>query len=130
MALARGAPDRGVDRAGARAELAAGEREVDAFDLAPLDRRLQGGVGLLAAGDDEQAAGALVEPVDDPRALGVLAAAEDVAELVDQGRARVRGRRVDDQARRLVDDGQGLVEVDDPQLRLSHRSGSRSASRR
>ena len=65
-----------------------------------------------------------------PGPLRVAAAAEDLAELVDQGRAAVRGRRVDDQAGRLVDDGQGLVEVDDPQLRLSHSSGSRSASRR
>ncbi len=120
VALARGAADRGVDRAGARAEPAAGEGEVDPLDLAPLHLGLQGGVGLVAAGDDEQAAGPLVEPVDDPRALRVAAAAEDVAQLVDQGRAAVRGRRVDDQAGRLVDDRERLVEVDDPQLRLSH----------
>ena len=66
-----------------------------------------------------------------PGPLRVAAAAEHLAELVDQGRPAVRGRRVDDQAGRLVDDGQGLVEVDDPQLRLSHRSRApRSASRR
>ena len=82
-------------------------------------------MGLVVAGDDEQAAGALVEPVDDPRPLRVAAAAEDLAQLVDQGRAAVRGRRVDDEAGRLVDHRQLLVEVDDPQLRLSHRSPAR-----
>ncbi len=44
-------------------------------------------MGLVVAGDDEQAAGPLVEAVDDARALGVGAAAEDLAQLVDQGRA-------------------------------------------
>ncbi len=73
-------------------------------------------MGGVIAGDDEQAAGVLVEAVDDPRALGVIAAAEHVAKLADQGRAGVRGRRVDDEARRLVDDGEVVIDMNDPQL--------------
>jgi hypothetical protein len=72
-------------------------------------------VGRVVAGDDQQAAGPLVEPVDDPRPLPVGAAAEDPGQLVDEGRPAVRGRRVDDQPGRLVDDRQPLVEVDDAQ---------------
>ena len=68
VALARGAADRRVDRAGARGEAAPGQRQVDALDLAALDLRLQRRVRLVAAGDDEQAAGVLVEAVDDARA--------------------------------------------------------------
>ena len=106
VALARGAADRGVDRARPRGEVPLRQGEVDPLDLATLDLRLQGAVGRVVAGDDEQAAGPLVEAVDDPGALRVLSTAEHVAELADQGRARVRGRRVDDQAGRLVDHGQ------------------------
>ena len=73
-------------------------------------------MGLVVAGDDEQAAGPLVEPVDDAGPLGVGTAAEDLAQLVDQGRPAVRGRRVDDQAGRLVDD------------REARRRGGRSRS--
>jgi hypothetical protein len=51
--------------------------------------------------------------VDDSGPLGLVPPAEHVAELADQGRACMRGRRVDDQARRLVDDGKVVVEVDD-----------------
>ena len=116
VALARGAADRGVDRAGARSEVPPRQGEVDPLDLAALDLRLQGAVGGVVASDDEQAAGVLVEAVDDARALRVLPPAEHVAELADQGRARVRRRRVDDQARRLVDDGEVVVDMDDPQL--------------
>ena len=60
-----------------------------------------------------------------PGPLGVGAAAEQVAELVDQGRPAVRGRRVDDHPGRLVDDRERLVDVDDAQL-LAHRTGSRA----
>ena len=105
----------------------AGQGQVDAFDLAPLYLRLQGRVCLVAAGDDEQAAGALVEAVDDAGTLGVLAAAEEVAQLVDQGRPAVRGSRVDDQPSRLVDHGERARRGGRCAARLSSRSGSRSA---
>ena len=119
MALARGAADRRVDRPGARGEPPFGQRQVGALDLAPPHLLLQRRVGLVVAGDDEQPAGPLVEPVDDAGALGVGAAAEQLDELVDQRRPAVRGRRVDDQAGGLVDDGEALVQMDDAQR---HRS--------
>ena len=96
-----------------------------ALDLASLNLGLQGGVSSVGAGDNEQAAGALVESVNDAGALRVLPAAEDLAELVDKGRAMVGGRRVDDEPGRLVDDGERLVEVDDAQLRGHLSIGSR-----
>ena len=90
-----------------------------------LTWRLQRRVGLVGAGDDEQPAGPLVEPVDDAGALGVAAAAEHLFELGDQGRPAVRGGRVDDEAGRLVDHGEVLVEVDDPRPSRAHRPSSR-----
>src|SRR6185295_393694 len=90
VTLPRGTADRGVDRAGARGEPPPRQRQVHAFNLAPLDLRLQRGMGLVVASDDEQAAGALVEAMDDAGSLGVGTAAEQVAELVDQGRTAVR----------------------------------------
>jgi hypothetical protein len=120
VALAGSAADRRVDRPGSRAEPSSCEGEVDALDLARLDLRLQRRVRLLAAGDDEQAAGPLVESVDDPRPLRVAAAAEDLPQLADQGRTAVGRGRVDDESGGLVDDGEGVVEVDDPQRRVSH----------
>jgi hypothetical protein len=70
-------------------------------------------VGRVVAGDDQEAAGAFVKPVHDPRSPRVGAAPEDLAELVDERRPPVAGGRVDDQAGRLLDDRQPLVEVDD-----------------
>ena len=133
VALPRGAADRRVDRPGARGEPPAGQRQVDALDLAPPHLLLQGGVGLVVAGDDQQAAGLLVEPVDDPGALGVGAAAEDLAQLVDQGRPAVRGRRVDDEPGRLVDHRQrarrgGRRAARSVSLRLTRSSQARAGS--
>ena len=133
--LPRGAADRGVDRPGARGEAAAGEGQVEALDLAPLTWRLERRVRRVGAGDDQQAAGALVETVDDARSLRVRRPAKDLAQLADQGRAAVRGRRVDDEAGGLVDDGERLVEVDDAQLRVTRLSApagrrARAAPRR
>ena len=102
------------------ASLPARQRQVDALDLAPLDLGLQRRVGRVGAGDDEQAAGALVEAVDDAGPLGVGTAAEHLFELGDQGRPAVRGRRVDDEAGRLVDDGEVVVEVDDARVSKAH----------
>ena len=62
-----------------------------------------------------------------PGPLRVAAAAEHLSELGDQGRPAVRGRRVDDEAGRLVDDGEVVVEVDDAGL---ERSPARSSRRK
>ena len=57
-----------------------------------------------------------VEPVDDARALGLLAALDLAGEQpVDDRAVRVAGRRVDDDAGRLVHDQQVLVLVGDAQ---------------
>ncbi len=119
VAPARGAPDRGVDRSGARTHPALRERKVDPLHLAAPDLLLQRPVGLVGAGDDHQAAGPSVEAMNDSRALGILAAREQVAELVDQGRPGVRGGRMHDESGGLVDDREMLVAVDYPQG-LSH----------
>jgi hypothetical protein len=121
VSFARSAADRGVYRPSTRGEAASGQRQVVALDLASLNLDLQGGVSSVGAGDNEQAAGALVESVNDAGALRVLSTAEDLAQLVNKGWAMVGGRRVDYEAGRLVEDGERLVEVDDAQLR-SHLS--------
>ena len=125
MPLPRGAADRRVDRSGARGEAPTRQGQIEALDLAALHLGLEGGVRRVGSGDDQQAAGALVEAVDDARAPRVPPTAEDLAQLVDQGRAAMRGRRVDDEAGGLVDHGERLVEMDDAQLRGHRPSGSR-----
>ena len=90
---------------------------------------------LVVAGDDHQPRGVLVEAVDDPRPLR-LAAAEQLAERVDQRLAAVPGRRVDDQPGRLVDHREPVVDVDEPRrrrltarvVRLRRRSPARSSA--
>ena len=109
------AAERGVDRAGARAGSALDQRAVGPVGLAALDHRGQAPVRLGVAGDDQQPGGVAVEPVHDARALG-LAAAEQIAERIDQGVAVVPRRRVHDQARGLVDHGEVLVDVHEPGL--------------
>jgi hypothetical protein len=124
VAPAGSATDRRVDRAGPRRETTRRERQVEALDLSPPDLGLQGPVRLVGPRDDEQAAGPLVEPVDDPGPLGVVSTAEQVAEPVDQGRACMRRRSVDDQPGGFVDDREGAVLIDDAQL-VRFQSASR-----
>ena len=76
-------------------------------------------MSFLRARHDQEPRGVLVEAVHDPRALRV-APTKHFSQLVHQGRAGVGRGRMDDQARRLVDDGEGRVEMDD-QLRGCHR---------
>ena len=70
----------------------------------------------VVLGDDQEAAGVLVEPVDDARPPHPADARQAVAAMGDQGidqRSRlVAGTGVDDQACRLVDDDQVLVFID------------------
>ena len=115
------AAERRVDRAGARSRAALDERQVGAPELAALDHRREAAVRLVVAGDDHQAGGVLVEPVDDPGPLG-LAAAEQVAERVDEGGAAVAGRRVDHEPGGLVDRPPGA--------RRRGRAAARGSSRR
>ncbi len=72
VALARGAANRGIDRARSRSEVTLGQGKVDPLDLAALDLCLQSAVGGIVASDDQKTAGVLVEAVDDPRPLSFL----------------------------------------------------------
>ena len=82
-------------------------------------------VGL---GHDHDAARVLVQPVDDSRPADAADARQAVAAMVDQGvdqrAGPIAGRRVDDQAGRLVDHDQLVVLEEDVQCdRLTHRCG-------
>ena len=72
-------------------------------------------MGLGIAGDDHEPRGIAVEPVHDPRALG-LPAPEQVAENVDQGLAAVAGGGVDDQPGRFVDHREPVVDPDQSRI--------------
>src|SRR6185437_5839698 len=121
-AHARVAPDRGVDRPRARGRAPLHQREVLAFDLARGELRLQAPERLLAARDDHQARGVLVQPVHDPGALR-LAAAEKWRQQLRERVLAVPATGVHDQPRALVDHEQVLVLVDDEK---AHRSRPRS----
>src|SRR5213592_3616820 len=123
MALARGAADRRVDRPGPRGDTSPSQRQIDAFDVALLDLRLQRRVSGVRAGNDQKPAGVLVESVHDAGPLGVSASTKQIPEPIDERRALVRGRRVDDEPGRLVDHGEGVVDVDYLQL-AAHTSCS------
>ena len=70
-------------------------------------------MGLVAAGDDHQAGGLLVEAMDDPRALGVLPAAEHPAEHVHERRPVVPGAAWTTSPAGLSTTASVLVEGDD-----------------
>ncbi len=88
-------------------------------------------MGAVVLGDDQQAGGAAVEPVHDPRPQHAAHAGEvaDAREQrIDERAAGRAGTGVDDEPRRLVDHEQRGVLVHDPQrdvlgLRLGGRGG-------
>ncbi len=120
------AADRRVDLAGGRVEAAPDEGEIFAFERegAPVVGEQQGEtqVGRVGLGDDEQAGRVLVEPVDDagpPHAADPRQARPAMAdERVDQRALGVARRRMDDEARRLVDDDEMFVLVDDVERKI------------
>jgi hypothetical protein len=75
-------------------------------------------VGLLRAGDDQQAGGVAVEPVHDPGSLRFPARRAVRQHAVDERAGLVTPRRMNDDTRRLVDDEQMLVLVDDSEPHL------------
>ena len=119
LAVGRRAGERRVDRAFARLRDSVDDREI-----APVDRMggellgqaLVRDVGLC---DDQQPRRILVDPVDDAgpgdAADARQRAAAMVEQRVDQRSVEIAGRRMNDQARRLVDDQQMLVLEDDLQ---------------
>jgi hypothetical protein len=122
------AADRCLDRSAPRARLSGGQREVFAGQLPAPHEPLQSLVDRLGARDDEQARRVAVEPVDDPWTVLLPARSARRRERVGERPARVAARRMDDDARGLVDDEQVLVRVGDGELgrRNGRLGGSRS----
>ena len=93
------------------------EREVAALEIVRVKLHLQRHQRRLVLGHDHDARGVLVEPVHDARPPLAADADERVAavmqERVDQRARLVRRRRMHDHARRLVDDDEVRVFVDD-----------------
>ena len=110
------AGDGGVDDAGIGADAALDEGEVGFGDLAGGELAGEGAVGGVGAGDEEDAAGAFVEAVDD---AGAEIAAEGgelgevVEEGVDEGAGAAAGAEVDDEAGGLVDGDDAGVLIED-----------------
>ena len=103
----------------AAATLPCDERQVRLADAARLELGHQRRLGRVVLGDHQQPARVAVEAMDDARPgdagdPAVLGPAGPRQQRVDQRVAVVvPGRRVDDEARRLVDDEQVVVLVDD-----------------
>ena len=72
-AMATVAPDRRVDRAGARGRPTVDQRAVLAHDLARRERAAQPPVHLVVLGDHQQPRGVTVQTVHDARPPGLLA---------------------------------------------------------
>ena len=75
----------------------------------------------LGAGDDEQARRVPVEPVHDPRPVGVASSGPERQQPVGQRRSLVGTRGMDDEAGGLVDHEQVRVLVDDLEPELERR---------
>jgi len=112
------AADRRLDPAAAGARVPADEREVLALQPAAAHERLEPPIRLRRPGDDHQPRRVPVEPVDDPRPVGLVSPRRVPEQRVDEGPGRVSRPRVDGDAGRLVDDQQMLVLVGDPEIQL------------
>ena len=125
------APDRSVDRAAQRARPSGDERDVLARERARLHELLQPAVRLGRAGDDEQPRRVAVEPVHDAGPLRLVSTFDVVGEQpVHERPARVPGRRMHDETRRLVDDEQMLVLVRHDEIHLLRLERARRCGRR
>ena len=125
LAVAGMASDRAVDAAGALLGLAADEGAVEPLDRMQCELLGQAAVGEVGLGHHEDARGPAVETVHDarpqhPADSGELAAAV-MKQGIHEGPARMAGRGVDDETRRLVHDHEvGVLEQDDERNRLRH----------
>jgi hypothetical protein len=107
------------------------DRHVGPVDRVLLELRLEPLARLDVPCDDHDAARALVQAVHDARAhvLGRIGVAREVLatkeaqrqQTVHQGPPRVPARRVNDETRRLVDDDDVLVRVDDVEADVGFR---------
>jgi Family of unknown function (DUF6476) len=105
------------------------DRLISAFKpaVAPVGSKelAQAFMSRIRLGDNEQAGGILVEAVDDARPADAANAGKAIAAMgdqrVDEGSRVMAGGRMNDEARRLVDDDQVVVLIDDCQ---AHRFGA------
>ena len=105
-------PDSSLDRT-TRDHGTAHDPLVLAGDPAGLDLGDQALMGPRAAGDDQQAGGVLVQPVDDPGPRQCGEAGVEVQERIQHRPLAVPGPRMHDEAGRLVHDQDLGVFVDD-----------------
>lgn len=101
-----------VDDTGFGLHLAFDKGPVDLFDGPAGELGGESAVGCIVAGDEEDAAGAGVEAVDDPRAQIAAHAGESpemVQKSVDERAGFAAGARVDDEAGGLVDGDQVVI---------------------
>jgi hypothetical protein len=113
------AADGGLDPAPPRTWAPAHERDVGSLQLAPADEVLEAPVRLARAGDDEEARRVPIEPVHDPRPLGVLSpGGSTLQQSVDERAVSVTGRGMDDDTGGLVHDEEVLVLEDHAQVDL------------
>ena len=113
-AARRMATDRRVDGAAA-GDVAARERQVLAAHAARLQLADEAGLRRERPGHDQESAGLLVQPMDDAGARHAGEGGRVVQQRVQQRSVPVAAARMDDEARRLVDDDQRLVLVHDRQ---------------
>jgi len=110
------AADRCLDATTPGARPTADEREIFTFHRAPAEQALQAAVRLLGAGNDQEAGGVAVEPMDDARPLGLRTSADATEQTLHQRAARMPRRRVNDEPSRLVDHQDVLVLVRESEL--------------
>ncbi len=127
-----GAADRRVDEPSGRLDVAPHERAVPPVHVARGERRHEGRVGRARPCDEQQAGGALVEPVDDagPRRVAHRGQLGEAGEEAVHERAGSLARAgVHDEAGRLVHHEEVLVLVDqrhgDRGIRLQREGGGR-----
>ena len=105
--------DRCLDPPATRRGTASDEGEIGALEVVRANKLGKLTMCLVGSGDHHQPGGVAVEAVDDPRALGV-AAGEHAGKSVNERPRRPTGAGVNDEASRLVDNGEVLVLPDDP----------------
>ena len=116
LSLPRMASDRAFELARVGLHLAARDGDIRAAERAVAELRRESAVRGVVARDDDEARRPLVEAVDDSRPSGPARsgpAAASTEQRMNEGPGVMPGRRVHDHARRLVDDGEVVILVDD-----------------
>jgi hypothetical protein len=108
------AANRRLDPPAPRPRPAAHQREILAFELALTYETLQSLMRLRRTRHDEESRGVTIEPVHDAGPVRISTRRAALQQAVNECAALVTGRRVDDYARRLVDDEEAVVLPGDP----------------